>query len=103
MSGLVPNSITLYLRPAAAIQPYRINDCARWLVTKGKFDNYTTARLWLNTLESSHPFQFKAIMSEYFDETDYKQDYMSKRDVNKYHTGNDGSSYGEEEHMYWSF
>lgn len=95
MSGLYPNSLTLYLRPLDALQPYTINNCARWLVLNKKFKDFISARLWLQYQEDNHPFNFKAIMSHYFDVNDYKADYKSKRNVDLYHTSV-GGEYGEE-------
>lgn len=100
MSGLQLNELTLYLRPLAAIPPYRVNDCATWLVANGKFPNFTTARMWLSKLEETNPWTFKAVMSSYFSSVDYKQDYIDKRDVNKYRSSAT-NSYGEEPHMWW--
>lgn len=100
MSGLSPNSLTLYLRPLAAIPPYQVNNCARWLLMNGMFRNYRDARMWLNGLEQNQPWRFKSIMSSYYDSTDYKQDYIDKRDVNKYRSTNT-KSYGEDPHMWF--
>lgn len=99
MSGLRPNSLTLYLRPQAEIQPYREHDCARWLVERKKFRDVLTAKLWLTNMAESNPWIYRAVLSEYFEATDYKQDYHSKRDVNKYRSTT-SNYYGEELHMW---
>ena len=101
MSGLSLNSLTLYLRPTEALQPYQINNCARWLVEQGKFAEYHQARNWLFVMEETQPFRFKAVMSKYYEATEYTQDYKSKRDVNQYQSTKN-NSYGEDSHMWWS-
>lgn len=100
MSGLIPNSLTLYLRPLASIEPYRVNDCAKWLVIKGKFKTYKDAITWLMDIEETQPWIYKAIFSDFFNDVDYKQNYKDKRDVNKYRSSCT-NSYGEEPHMWW--
>jgi hypothetical protein len=100
MSGVTRMSTTLWLRPTSAIQPYHGTACANWLVSQGTFSNYHQARMWLLALEENDAFQYKTIMSKYFDAIEYHADYKSKRDVNKYHTGY-SEGYGEEQHMWY--
>jgi hypothetical protein len=100
MSGLIKNEITLYLKPISSLQPYQINDCARWLVSLKRFEDYHSARLWLNYLEQHHVWRFKAIMADYFNATDYAQDFIDKRDVNAYRSSA-SNSYGDEPHMWF--
>lgn len=95
------NSLTLYLRPHAAIPPYRVNDCANWLVKQGQFKTYYEAKLWLIKEEQDNPWNYKAVMSQYFDATDYQSDYKSHRDVNKYRSTK-SNYYGEDPHMWYS-
>lgn len=104
MSGLIRNEITLYLRPIENIQPYQKNSCARWLMEKGFFSNYKSAILWLYKIEMSDIRKFKAIMSRYFEETDYAQDYLSStnksENLRKYRSSAN-NYYGEEYHMWF--
>lgn len=100
MSGLVPNSLTLYLRPIENIQPYRVNDCAKWLVLNGKFKSFKDAMKWLILIEQVEPFLYKAVFADYFNATDYKQDFIDKRDVNKYRSSAT-NFYGEDPHMWF--
>jgi hypothetical protein len=100
MSGLQPNSLTLYLRPIENIQPYRVIGCAKWLVQNGKFKTLYDAMTWLNVMAAKQPFIYKAILSDYFNAVDYKQDFLDKRDVNKYRSSAT-NLYGEEAHMWY--
>ena len=95
------NSITLYLRPQAAIPAYQVNNCATWLVKRGDFKTYLDAKMWLVNQEQNSPWNYRAIMSEYFEANDYQSDYKSHRDVNKYRSSA-SNYYGEEPHMWYS-
>jgi hypothetical protein len=99
MSGLVPNSITLYLRPTDAIQPYNVRQCAIWLVKKKVFTDVNKAISWLLFAEENDAFQYKAVMSKYFEETDYRVEFHRGRDVNKYRSSS-SNYYGDEPHMW---
>jgi len=94
----VDPGLVLYLRPIAAIQPYRIAECALWLVEIGEFKNYTDARSWLNYVEDRNPNQFRHVMSLYFN-NNITRYIPPKRDVNKYHENWPSERYGEP-HMY---
>ena len=90
--------IVLFLRPSAAIQPYRVNECAEWLVEMGKFRDSLTAKRWLDHLENYHIGRFKYVMSQYFELNIPK--YIDKnQDVDKYHEDFPVEQYGEP-HMY---
>jgi hypothetical protein len=99
MSGLRSNSITLYLRPTENQQPYQLNNCAEWLVVLGYFNNFINARRYIAHLEYNYPWKFKAVMSNYYDAVDYKQNMTHKKNVNSYQTMSD-KYYGDEPHMY---
>jgi len=101
MSGLMRNSLTLYLRPIENIPPYRVNDCAIWMVSHGKFKTFIDAKKWLLIMEEQKPWIYKAIMANYFDAVDYKPSVIDHRDVNKYKSSI-SNSYGEDAHMRWS-
>lgn len=95
------NGLTLYLRPMAEIPAYQVNNCAKWLVSMGQFKNFLEAKIWLISQEQNAPWNFRAIMSEYFDVNDYQSDFKSKRDVNKYRSTK-SNYYGDEAHMWFS-
>lgn len=95
------NSLTLYMRPMASIPPYQVNNCAKWLVQRGQFKDFLQAKLWLINQEQTEPWNYRAILAEYFDATDYQSDYKSKRDVNKYRS-TQSNYYGEDAHMWYS-
>ncbi len=100
MSGFRRNEITLYLRPIEYQPPYKLQDVAKWLVKKGKFSNATDARIWLEQLSMYDVFRFKALLSAYYEETDYKQGvYDTFKNVNDYRTSAFKMRYGEEPHM----
>jgi hypothetical protein len=99
MSGLIPNSLTLYLRPVEYIPPFQVNNCARWMVAHNKFSTFLHAKKWLLVMEETKPWIYKAVMANYFDATDYKPSVNSNRDVNQYRSTN-SNSYGEEWHMW---
>lgn len=83
-----------------AIPPYQVSNCAHWLVSNGKFRDHATAMVWLQHKERFDAFRYKAVLAAYFEATDYKQDYMDHRDVNKYRSSI-SNSYGEDSHMWW--
>lgn len=93
MSYVHPGTV-LYFRSAAAIQPYRVNECAIWLVELGKFSNLIHARFWLNHLEQYHNHQFKSVMADYFD-ANIPRYIIPTRDVNQYHANYPVERYGE--------
>ena len=99
MSGLYPNEITLYLRPDYNLTPNHIDSCAKWLVSNGYKCSYQNAKLWLLHLQSNYPFEFKAIMSSYFKETDYHSSYKKLNTINEHKQGI--KSYGDEPHMHY--
>ncbi len=101
MSHLPPNSLSLYLRPLAHIEPYQINNCATWLVLKGKFPDYHSARAYLDHLENHNSSEFKNLMSYFFEQTDTKHVMISPfKNVNRYQSTRQKGSYGEP-HMSW--
>lgn len=100
MSGLVPNSTTLYLRPIEYIPPIVINACAKWLVQNNKFPSVYAAKMWLTNQSYSNPYRYKAVLSQYFDANDYLPSVVDHRDVNRYKSS--GIRYGQEAHMWWS-
>ena len=100
MSGLIPNSTTLYLRPIEYIPPIVINACSQWLVNNGEFPNIYIARQWLTNQSYKNPYLYKAVLSNYFDANDYLPSVVSNRDVNRYKSN--GIRYGQEAHMWWS-
>ena len=91
--------LVLYLRPSAAIQPYRISECAQWLVELGRFKTYRNARLYLNYIGENDRNQFRYIMSLYFDNNIYRYKPIYNN-VNTYHADMDIERYGEQ-HMYY--
>jgi hypothetical protein len=100
MSGLVPNSLTLYLRPIEYIPPFVINDCATWLVKNGKFPNIYSAKMWLANTSYNNAYLYKAVLANFFDATNYLPSVVDHRDVNRYRSN--GIRYGQEAHMWWS-
>ncbi len=94
-----PNSITLYLRPIANIQPYQIYNCAIWLVLTKRFKCVQSARKWLLELEMYKIWEFKAIMSAYFEYMERSAQF-SIYDVNTYRSS-PIPTYGEDPNMYW--
>ncbi len=105
MSGLVPNSLTLYLRPVEYIPPFQVENCAAWLlkhktINNRKFRSVVEAKLWLINVEENDPYLYKAIFSEFYEHTDYKSNVLSGRNVNKYQTST-YNSYGDEAHMWF--
>jgi hypothetical protein len=101
MSGLRPNSVTLYLRPIENIPPYRVRECAQWLVNHRKFPTVDIAHRWLLLMEDQDPWKYKAILANYFDAVDYTPSYVDDtKNVNDYRSSNT-NYYGEEPHMGW--
>jgi hypothetical protein len=105
MSGLIPNSTTLYLRPIENIPPYQVNNCAIWLYhnktyNNRKFRSAYEAKMWLINTEEQNPYLYKAIFAEFYDNTQYQASVLSGRNVNKYHTST-YNSYGDEPHMWF--
>ncbi len=85
-----PNSITVWLRPVGAIQPYVITNCANWLVKCGNFKNYSCARQHLDNLERTFPKQFVHLISLYHEANDYKRVWEpTNRNVNQLYSATD--------------
>ncbi len=102
MSGHAKNSLTLYLRPMAAIQPYIVNACAEWLTAQGKFPDSLKAAQWLRFLEKHYPFRFKAIISQYHEIYDYHQKIYGVNQIGMDYRSSEGDGpYGTDAHMYF--
>lgn len=95
--GYRRNEYTIFQRPLQ-VQPYQLSRCAKWLVNKNKFNNYSAALDYLIDLEITDPQTFKYLMSEYYRIHDYKSYYLLlNRNVNSYKTKQ--KEYGNELHM----
>jgi hypothetical protein len=97
-------SIMLFLRPTEYLQRYEIRNVAKWLLTKFKFRDFNHAVDYLIYMQQYYPYKFKAIVSRYFEETEYLSDYKRTEypngyDINSYQTSNI-KLYGEP-HMYY--
>jgi hypothetical protein len=94
---------TLYLRPKAAIEPYRVNGAARWLLAHypAQFQDERSARMYLFSLFNSDPQLYRSILARYFEASDfYLQRMPDWRNPNRYFSTN-SSVYGEDPHLYW--
>jgi len=100
MSGLRPNSITLYLRPIAYQQRYQIRNAAAWLVQKKFFVSFNKALKYMLFLEEYKPSTYANIMSAYYDAVDYKVSYKRTYNINDYRSS-DSNLYGQEPHMWY--
>lgn len=100
MSG-TPNELIVYLRPQETIQPYVIEECAKWLVRAGKFTSFDLAWNYLAFIEDRNPSQFKYTISEYHRHNDYKQRSATnfRRNMNVPYSV--PGAYGEDAHMYY--
>lgn len=85
-----PNSITLWLRPAGAIKPYIITECAKWLVKRGDFKKYEYARKYLGELEKTNPILFKSYIASYHKVHDYDRSRQpTNKDINQLYSSTD--------------
>jgi hypothetical protein len=75
-----PNYITVWLRPASAVKPYIITECAKWLVCRGIFRTYDYARKYLEKQEKYNPLMFKNYISLYYEAHDRRQ---TRQPINK--------------------
>lgn len=98
MSGYKHNANTLYLRPMANIKEYQVFNAAKMLYRNRSFVRVSAAYSYLRQLELNKPWQFKAIMSNYF-ETVCNHTFRKTMDINNYTTGGP-NLYGNEPHMY---
>lgn len=105
MSGLIPNSLTLYLRPIENIPPRVIYMCAEWMVKNNilknpKIDTVDKALKWLTYAEDKESYNYKAVLSRFFDANDFQTKPYDTRNVNKYQSSSN-NLYGEDPHMWW--
>jgi hypothetical protein len=102
MSQFEKNELAIFLRPAVAIPPYQVNNCARWLVSEKKFQTYDQARTWLNLQETTNSDNFKYIMGQFYIADNTRSNYTTtpEKNVNDYHTSKN-NGYGEEAHMWF--
>lgn len=90
-----PNSITVWLRPVGAIQPYVITNCAKWLVRRREFKDFRSARKYLHDLEKRFPKNFVQMISAYHEAHDYRRDRQpTNKDINELYSATD--QYGSE-------
>ena len=100
MSGSRPASTTIYLRPIAYEQPYRLKDCAAWMYGMGRAVSPAAALKYLKHLEYYHPWSLKAVLAGYYNAIEYRPDRRQKCDIDRYHTSNI-NTYGQEPHMWF--
>jgi hypothetical protein len=95
------NELSVYLRPADAIQPYVIDETAKWLYERGRFKSLKEARYYMYFLERYNINQFRFLISEYHRVNDYKSKlWLFRRTINE--VRNKSDVYGGESHMYYS-
>jgi hypothetical protein len=94
------NDLYVWLRPTASVKPVEYDGCAKWLVKKGDFDNYTNAFNYLVYNEEHRPDQFRYLISEYHLATDYKEKVKTIYDRNPQGYYSVPGPYGDQPHMY---
>lgn len=98
-AGLISNELLVYLKPHST-PPYKTVQCAKWLISQGKFDNIDNALDYIINLELNNRGAFKHLMSEFYRNTDYKgRYYVFNEKANNITTNED--CYGQELHMFY--
>mgnify|MGYP001605877516 CR=1 FL=1 len=102
MASFQNKSITMYLKPLDTQPASALNKCARWLVIEGRYGTYEGAVKYLAELQYNDIQKYRRILSEYYNATEQKKEFVVRKDVNKYRS-TVSNSYGDEPHMYISF
>lgn len=102
MSSNVPNELTVYLRPQETIQPYVINECAKWMARTGRTKFTNEALRLLRVWEDKNPEQFKFMISEYHRHNDYQSLSATNFRQNINVAYSVPGPYGEDPHMYYN-
>lgn len=94
-------AIDLYLKPFSVPQ-YQYSKIAQFLVQNKRFKTINSAINYILYLEQFKPWEFKALVSEYYNALDVKPSYtkINQRDVANYKTSPDNYLYGDEPHMF---
>lgn len=99
MSDYQRTGNSLYLQPMANIKEYQVVNAAKMLCRMRHFASVATAHSYLHHLELNYPWQFKAIMSKYYDIAHVKHMFRKTMPIDNYTTSKQ-NVYGDEPHMY---